>query len=542
MFWDLAIIVIYFLVIFAIGVRGRAEKDVNVEEYFLSSRSLSWPVIAISTLATNISAGHFISIAGAAYVFGLAQGNFELNAVFGVVVAAFFFVPLYLKKKVLTITQFFESIFGPGIAATYSVLMMTLYAFMYLGLSLFMAAYAIDGVFGELVAWIHPTEWVRLCVLSTALGVFSAVYTYLGGLSAVVRTDIAQFVLLLSGGFILLFLAIQELGGWAQLYAKTGDLMHLHLPRDAQIEVRGELVKNKIPWTAIICMNLLNLYYWGGNQVILQRSLAARSLRDAQIGLLVGGILKYVMVLIIVLPGIALAGMLDTGILTADPELLKDGTGALKDPDQAYLLLVNEVLPSGLRGLILCGLFASLMSTVDSIFNSVSTLWSIDIYKRHLRPDATDQQIVAVGKKAILAALCTGLSFAFVIVYYKTVNPDDTLSHWSKEMSNYIKNGFVVLVTAAVFLVRPSRRLMAAALVASGALYLGMKLALPEMNYMVRSSWAIVLSFVLIAAPTMIQNGWRIPMADLVTAPDKGVARFGMVMFASLILAHIIFH
>ena len=278
-FWDLAIVVVYFVAIFAIGLRARVGKDVSVDEYFLSSRSLRWPAIAISTLATNISAGHFISIAGAAYVFGLAQGNFELNAVFGVVVSAFFFIPLYLKKNVVTITQFFESIFGPGIAATYSVLLMVLYAFMYLGLSLFMAAYAIDGVFGELVAWIHPTEWVRLCVLAVALGAFSATYTYLGGLSAVVRTDIAQFVLLLGGGFVLLFLAVDGLGGWSQLYAKTGDLMHLHLPRDPQIEVRGELVKNKIPWTAIICMNLLNLYYWGGNQVILQRSLAARSLR-----------------------------------------------------------------------------------------------------------------------------------------------------------------------------------------------------------------------------------------------------------------------
>ena len=125
-FWDLAIVVVYFVAIFAIGLRARVGKDVSVDEYFLSSRSLRWPAIAISTLATNISAGHFISIAGAAYVFGLAQGNFELNAVFGVVVSAFFFIPLYLKKNVVTITQFFESIFGPGIAATYSVLLMVL--------------------------------------------------------------------------------------------------------------------------------------------------------------------------------------------------------------------------------------------------------------------------------------------------------------------------------------------------------------------------------------------------------------------------------
>ncbi|MEE2828518.1 MAG: sodium/solute symporter [Myxococcota bacterium] len=529
MLLDLVIVVAYFAVIFMIGMQARLGKDVSSEEYFLSSRSLRWPTIAISTLATNISAGHFISIAGAAYVFGLAQGNFELNAVFGIVVAAFFFVPLYLRTKVVTITQFFESIFGPGIAVAYSALMMVLYAFMYLGMSLFLAAYAIDGLFGDLVAWIHPAQWVRLCVLVVALGLFSAVYTYLGGLSAVVRTDIAQFVLLLGGGFVLVFLAIHELGGWRQLYAKTGDLMHLHLPRTPEIEVRGEMVTNKIPWTAIIGMNLLNLNYWGANQVILQRALAARSLRDAQIGLLVGGVLKYVMVLIIVVPGIALAGIL--------------GTEVLADPDQTYIRLVNDVLPTGLRGLILCGLFASLMSTVDSIFNSVSTLWSIDVYKRHLRPEATDQQVVAMGKKAILGALCTGLFFAFVVVYYKTgEGKTETLTHWFKEMSFYIKNGFVVLVTAAVFLIRPSRRWMVAALAISVAIYLGMKLTMPEMNYMVRSSWAIVVSFAVVAVPTMLRNGWRIPLSQLIAAPDKGVARFGMALMASLVLAHIVFH
>ena len=505
--------------IFTIGLRARADSAADPEEYFLSSRSLRWPSIAISTIATNIEAGHFLSVAGAAYVDGLALANFELNAIFGIVVATFFFIPLYLRLRVVTISQFFEQRFGPQIALAYAVLMIALYAFLYLGTALFWAAYALDGIFTEMVAWISDRQAVRLAVLIVALGAFSALYTHLGGLRAVVRTDLAQFVLLLGGGLITVTVAVHHLGGWAALFGKTGHLMHLHLPRDHQT----------VPWTALLGMNLLNLNYWGANQVILQRALAAKSLRDAQVGLLVGGVLKYVMLLIIVIPGIAMAGIL------AD--------APLDDPDTVYITLVNQFLPAGLRGLIVCGLFASLMSTVDSIFNSVSTLWSIDIYKRHLRRDASPHDIVRMGKLAILGALVTGVLFAFAVVFFKTGSLQaDPLTHWFNELSYYVKNGFVVIVTAAVFLIRPSRRLVLGALLGSMAMYLGFTLVWPETSYLVRSGWVIVLSFAAVAVPTMMRQGWRIPLRDLVAAPDRGVARFGAGLLASLVLAHVLFH
>ena len=295
--------------------------------------------------------------------------------------------------------------------------------------------------------------------------------------------------------------------------------MHLHLPRDHAT----------MPWTALIGMSLLNLNYWGANQVILQRALAAKNLRHAQVGLLVGGVLKYVMLLIIVIPGIAMAGIL------AD--------APLDDPDTAYMTLVTSFLPAGLRGLIVCGLFASLMSTVDSIFNSVSTLWSIDIYKRYLRPDASPQEIVRMGKSAIVGALVVGLLFAFLVVFLKTGSlQEDPLTHWFNELSYYVKNGFVVLVSAAVFLIRPSRKLVLGALLASIAMYFGFTLVWPETSYLVRSGWVILLSFGAVAVPTIRRQGWRIPLRELIAAPDKGVARFGAALLASLVVAHILFH
>ncbi|MCH7778555.1 MAG: hypothetical protein IH878_18790, partial [Gemmatimonadetes bacterium] len=333
----------------------------------------------------------------------------------------------------------------------------------------------------------------------------------------VVRTDIVQFVLLVGGGIITLSVAIHYLGGWSQLWSSTGHLMHLHLPRD----------HDTLPWTALFGMLLLNLNYWGANQVILQRALAAKSLKHAQVGLLMGGVLKYLIALIVIIPGIALVGIL--------------GDQQLDDPDLAYITLVNTYLPAGVRGLILCGLFASIMSTLDSIFHSVATLWSVDIYRRHLRPDATDAQVVRSGRHAIVAALVSGVLFSFVVIYVKFGNQAFPLTHWFNELSYYVKNGFVLLVLAAVFLLRPSRRLVLATLFSSVLLYLALNIAFPEMNYFVRSAWVIVVTFAAVAIPTIARNGWRLDQALLVVS-HPSVARFGTALAVSLVVVHVVFH
>lgn len=515
---DLAIILSYFILIMIIGILSRAKSDVGVEEYFLSSRSLKWPYIAVSTIATNVQANHFIAMAGSAYVFGLAQANLEINAIFGILIAAFVFVPIYLRMKVITITQFFEARLGPRVALTYSIFMIILYAFMYLGTALFWASYAIHGVFGELFNSLNLSVPMRLGILIIITGAFSAVYTYLGGLRAVVRTDVVQFCLLVLGGFVILFVAIHHLGGWSELWNTTGDLMHLHLPSD----------HDTLPWIGIFGMLLLNLNYWGANQVILQRALAAQDLKQAQIGLLVGGVLKYIMALIIIVPGIALAG------------ILKDSP--LKDPDLTYLTLANDFLPVGVSGLILTGLFASLMSTLDSIYNSVSTLWSIDIYKRYINPSATESQMVKSGRYSILASFVTGALFAFIVVYVKFGNPGFPLTHWFNAMSYYIKIGFVIIIMSAMFLYSPNRKLVLSTMLFSVVLTYVFQTKLPELNYFVRTSWVIVICFAVIAIPAVIKNGFKLPHDRFFEVSDRSVLHFGIILALSLIGAHVIFH
>ncbi len=516
--WDIIIILAYFAVVFTLGVVKRDVKHTTAHEYFLKSNTLRWPSIAFSTIATNIHAGHFLGMTGSAYLYGLAQANFEINAILGILVAAFLFVPLFLAAKVTTISQFFEQKLGSRIAFTYSFLMILLYGFLYLGTTLFWGAYAVNAVFEEAVRFIHHDPTTRIFIIAVILGSFSAAYTYLGGMGAVVRTDVAQFVLMLVGGVILLTVALRELGGWSMLYVKTPDLMHLHLPSD----------NPKIPWPAIGGMILLNLNYWGCNQIILQRALAAESQYHAQVGLIVGGFLKYLMALIIVIPGIALAGM-----LLNQP---------LSDPDLAYPTLVERLLPTGLKGIILCGLFASLMSSVDSIFHSVSTLWSIDIYKRYINPGATDGEVVAMGKKAILGTLCTGLLFAYVVIYVKFEDPGFALVHWFNEASYYIKNGFVLLIVCAVFLVSPPEKLVFFTLIGSVVLTIASKWWMPDMNYLNRSALVIITTILIVAVPTIRQNGWPPGRKELLQISTKRVGWFGALLLASLALCHVVFH
>ncbi len=514
---DILIIIAYFVAVMFVGVRSRTKGDVSADEYFISSRSLGWPSIALSTVATNIHAGHFLGMAGSAYLYGLAQANLEINAVFGILLAAFVFVPLYLRLKVVTITQFFEQRFGARVALAYSVLTMVMYGFLYLGTTLFWGAYAVNALFAPYIAWLGPDPAWRIVILMVALGSFSATYTYLGGLGAVVRTDAIQFVLLIGGGFTLLFAALHRLGGWSQLY-ETTDLMHLHLPADHP----------NLPWTAIGAMLLLNLNYWGSNQIILQRSLAARSLRDAQIGLLASGVLKYVIALVIVVPGIALAGILKDNPLT--------------DPDQTYPTLVNMLLPVGLRGLVLCGLFASLMSSVDSIFNSVSTLWSIDVFKRHLRPGATDAEVVATGRRAILVTLVAGLVFGCVQTYIKFSNPEFALTHWFNNISYYIKVGFVILIASAVFLYKARPNLVLVMMFVSIGIKLLLETVFPGMAYFNVTALTILAGFGVVAAESLVRERRVVRAGEIFCWGDSLTRVLGAALLASLLFLQIHFH
>lgn len=515
---DLLIVLTYFVVILLVALAGRQKDgaEVTADGYFLAGRNLRWPSVAMSTIATNIQGYQFLGMMGSAYLYGLAQANLEINAVQGILLAAFVFVPMYLSERVVTITQFIERRVGAGVALAYSIANVLLFATVTLGGALFWGAYAADLVFGEYFLWISDARMVRVGVLVIALGVFSAVYTYLGGLAAVVRTDIIQFGILLTGGIVVTLVAVHHLGGWEQLYVKTPDRMHLHLPSDHP----------KLPWTLLFGLFFLNINYWCANQSVVQRSLAARSLREAQIGLMVGGATKYLMAVVIIVPGIALYGIL--------------GEQGLSDPDAAFPYLVDTYLPTGVKGIILCALFASLMSTVDSTFNSLATLWSVDIYKRYLRPRATDAEMVAAGQRTILVCLLTGVSMGLTLMYLKFNNPDAAFTHTLNELRYYVNCGIVVVILSAVLLVAPVPRVTLVAFLASAPLNLAIQYLAPDLNYFVRAGVVIVALFVVFQ---LLPGRNRLrPAGALFRSSGRDVAWLGVGLGLSLVVLHVVFH
>lgn len=497
---------------------GGSDENTSAEEFFVCSRSLRWPSIALSTVATNVHGYQFLGMMGSAYLYGMAQANLEINAVLAMVMAAFIFVPLYLKSKVMTITQYIEEKLGPRVALLYSLANILIFSTMGIGAALFWGAYAADIVFSDTLQFLGHTQFQRTILIAVGLGVFSAIYTYYGGLAAVVRTDLIQFGILLSGGLAVMFISVHHLGGWSELYQKTPELMHLHLPSDHP----------KLPWTAIFGLFWLNLNYWGANQAIMQRSLAAKNLREAQLGLMAGAVFKYVMAAVIVIPGIALAG-------------IKMGS-PLADPDATFPYLVTHYLPTGLRGLILCALFASLMSTVDSLFNSVATLFSVDIYKRYLHPQATDQQMVAVGKRTIVVTLLTGLAVAFFLLNAKLNNPDAAFTHYLNEVRYYINNGIAVILCTAMFVIVPSVRIAFTAALLTVPLNLYLKWSFVDLNYFVRSGLVIMTCFGLAALPSWLKNRSAQRDAPLWQASDDLMSRLAWGLLVSLVLCHWAFH
>lgn len=512
---DLVIVVAYFAIVFIAAITGKSSKDASVDDYFLNSRKLGWPSIAFSTIATNVHGFQFLGYMGSAYVYGLAQANFEINAIQGIFLAAFVFVPMFFREQIITITQFIKTRLGKTVALIYSISNIIAFGTIALGSGLFWGAYAADLVFADYLSFIHEDRFVRVSALILGLGLFSAIYTYMGGLGAVVRTDIIQFAILLTGGITILLISIHHLGGWTQLYEKTGDKMHLHLPAD----------HSKLPWIHLGGAFLLNINYWCANQMVIQRSLAAKSMKDVQIGLLVGGVMKYFMAAIVVLPGIALLGIL--------------GDNGLQDPDAAFPYLVNTYLPIGLKGLILCALFASIMSTVDSTFNSLATLWSIDIYKPYINKTANDQQVVQAGKTAILISYITGGAMGILLLYIKLNDSGAAFTHTLNELRYYINTGIVILICAAAFILAPKQRLTLFVFLGTIPLQIVLKAFFPDMNYFVRPMWVILIGFTVIFIAS--RKGFiKGKIYYEPATPLLGKAGIGLLI--SLAALHIIFH
>ncbi len=358
---DFIIVLIYILIVLSIGFYFR-KKSKSSEEYFLAGRSIGWIAIGASLFATNISSEHFLGLAGTGSQSGLAVGQFEWLACLILLLLGWVFTPFYLKSGVFTMPEFLERRYNP--AARYYLSTISIIGYVLTKISI--ALYA-GGILLRAVIGVDMYTSAVIIVLITGL------YTVMGGLSAVIYTDLVQMFILIIGSIALTLIGLDKAGGWNNLVANTPvNFWSVFKP----------MTDPDFPWTGIIFgAPILGIWYWCTDQYIVQRVLSAKNLSNAQSGTIFAGFLKILPVFILVLPGV-IAFYLSNGSVKGD---------------QAYAWLVTNLLPTGLRGLVIAGLLAALMSSLSAMFNSTSTLLTIDIFKK-FRPNADERTTVTFGR------------------------------------------------------------------------------------------------------------------------------------------------
>jgi solute:Na+ symporter, SSS family len=378
---DISIIVVYFLVIFSIGFyfarRGRTSTD-----YFLASRNVGWFAIGASLFVSNISTEHFIGLSGSGASSGLAVGHFEWWACLILLILGWVFVPFYLRSNVFTMPEFLERRFNRSCAVYLASISIIAYIFTKISVQLYAASVVLERVAG----W---TLWKTAIVLVIATGV----YTIAGGLAAVIYTDMVQTMILITGAVILTLVGLHRVGGFEGLRAAVpASYFHMIKPPDDPA----------FPWTGIFFgAPILGIWYWCTDQVIVQRVLSAKDEGHAKAGTVFAGFLKILPVFMLVLPGII--------ALALFRDLFKFGpNGEVLNGDIAYPTLILNLLPPGLVGLVLAALLAAVMGAMASVFNSASTLFTLDFYKK-IRPEASEANLVNMGRVATGIMVLLGL-------------------------------------------------------------------------------------------------------------------------------------
>lgn len=378
---DLAIIAVYFVIVFAIGFYF-SRRERTSTDYFLASRNVGWFAIGASLFVSNISTEHFIGLAGSGATSGLAVGHFEWLACIILLVLGWVFVPFYLRSNVFTMPEFLERRFNRSCAVYLASISILAYVFTKISVHLYAAAVVLERVVG----W-SPLTAAVILVIATG------VYTVAGGLAAVIYTDLVQTIILILGAVILTVIGLDRVGGFAGLRAAVPpDYFHMIKPVDHP----------EFPWTGIFLgAPILGIWYWCTDQVIVQRVLSARDEGHAKAATIFAGFLKILPVFMLVLPGlIALALYRD--LFSFGPK------GEVLNGDIAYPTLVINLLPSGLVGVMIAALLAALMGAMSSVFNSASTLVTLDFYKK-VHPDASERRLVNVGRLATVAMVLLGL-------------------------------------------------------------------------------------------------------------------------------------
>jgi SSS family solute:Na+ symporter len=419
-FLDYLIFGLYAVTILAIGLwvsRDKDGKQKNAEDYFLASKSLPWWAVGTSLIAANISAEQFIGMSGSGFALGLAIASYEWMAAITLLVVGKYFLPIFIEKGLYTIPEFIEKRFSTNLKTILAIFWIALFVFVNLTTVLFLGGKALDTIIGV-------GDGSILLNSIIGLGLFAAAYSLWGGLASVAWTDVIQVVILIFGGLLMTYFALANvtdsgsfIDGMKYVYEKAPERFSMILSKGEIIKPNGGDAWWDLPGLAVLIGGIwvANLYYWGFNQYIIQRTLAAKSLAEGQKGIVFAAFLKLIIPVIVVLPGIIayVMNLDDSGVLTAtsvDPGFI--GAAGNIANDNAAPWLIKNFIPVGVKGLILAALAAAIVSSLASMLNSTSTIFTMDIYRSHFNKNATDSQMVSVGRITAVVALIIAIIIA----------------------------------------------------------------------------------------------------------------------------------
>jgi solute:Na+ symporter, SSS family len=490
---DYIIFAAYGLLILSVGLWVSREKKghkKSAEDYFLAGKSLPFWAIGASLIAANISAEQFIGMSGSGFAIGLAIASYEWMAALTLIIVAKYFLPIFIKQGLFTIPQFIEKRFNTTLKTILAVFWVSLFIFVNLTSVLFLGAKALDTILGT-------GDGSMIMPFIFGLAFFAAAYSIWGGLSAVAWTDVIQVVLLVIGGFITTLIALNHVtpdggifAGLDHIYSTAGDKFNMIIKRDnpqfMNLPGIGVLIGGL--WVA-------NLYYWGFNQYIIQRALAAKSLREAQKGLAFAAFLKLILPIFVVIPGIIAFVMFTqpegTSIIPGiNTDFLRpDGT---INYDISYPWLIKTFIPVGLKGLVVAALTAAIVSSLASMLNSTSTIFTMDIYKPYISKRTDGSDLVPVGRIVVLIAL------AIAVFLAPALDTMPQMFQYIQEYTGIVSPGILAVFLMGLFWKKTSTKGAIAGILSSIPVALLLKFLPVEMPFLDQMMYTCIITVAVI--------------------------------------------
>ena len=556
---DYLVFVVYIIILVSMGLflsRSKKGEEKSSTDYFLAGNTLTWWAVGASLIAANISAEQFIGMSGSAYASGIAQAAYELMAAATLLVVGKFLLPLMIEKKIFTIPQFLRERYNWGVGFAFSLLWLFLYVFVNLTSVAWLGALAIQQILGlptDMTVMVAGMEidQVRMVII-LSLFLIAGIYSIYGGLASLAWTDVMQVTFLVGGGLLTAYAALSVIGSEMGIGNAWDALMHIKdylasidgdkhfnlvVTRNEElypvingvVDGAGNTIQKEDPFftnPGIVlifgALWLTNLGYWGFNQYIIQKGLAAKSLDEAKKGMVFAAFLKILIPFIVCIPGVCAFYIMNA------PEcesLRQQLAGAITRSDDAYPYLIRNFTPTVVKGLSFAALAAAVISSLASMFNSTSTLFTMDVYKQFINKNASEKKLVNVGRLTSLCALVIAM-----IAVYPLMGGIDQAFQFIQEYSAFVYPGVVVIFGLGLLWKRSSGTAAVVCAIGTFAFSIIYKFAFPEMPFLIRSGVVFITLVILFVWISLSSK--KAVAADVLDADTiKTQLRWSTIMF-----------